>query len=752
VLDVRSRGILVLSFLLCALCPEGSAGSEPSKGAEIRIARAIGLIVIDGDLDDPGWQGATRVDTWYETNPGDNLPAKVTNVAYLAYDDKNLYAGFSFSDPAPSRIRAAFADRDNVSSSTDYGGIILDTKGEAKNAILFLANPRGIQYDAVTDDSSGEDSSPDYHWESAGKITKEGWQLEIRIPFSTLRYPRADVQHWNILLYRNYPRDFRYQIFSAKLPRDENCFVCHSNPLAGLTGLPRGGNIIAAPYVTLKEEGVPRDGVGGDLVNKPVKLDGGLDVKWTPNAVTAIDGTLNPDFSQVESDVTQLSINQRFAVFYPEKRPFFLEGIDLFATPIQAVYTRTITAPSWGARVTGRLGSTSYTALVTEDKGGGSVILPGPNGSDFADQDFKSFAAVGRVRHEFGNSFASLLVADREVQGGGYNRVIGPDFQWRPTPSDTLRGQLLLSASETPNRPDLAAEWDGRRLSGHAADVSASHSNATFDIYGEVKDFGKEFRADDGFVPQVGFREGYFETGYTLWPKNFPVSRFRTYLIADYQAETEGPLIFRQISPGFGMDGRWSSFTRVRVAFDRVRAGDITIPRTQLLYTLQFTPSRVLSQIALDGFVGEEVDFEGARPGHGGRITASAVLRPTNHLELRFDGDLRWLNVRPFEGGDERRLFTAQVERLKATYTFTARSYLRLIGQVVQMKRDPSLYATPQSEKDGSFNASFLFAYKLNWQTVLFAGYGDNRTLVEENRLERADRQFFLKLSYAFQR
>src|SRR5664279_2099223 len=171
-------------------------------------------------------------------------------------------------------------------------------------------------------------------------------------------------------------------------PRDENCFVCHSNPLAGLMGLPRGGNIIAAPYVTLKEEGVPRDGVGGDLVNKPVKLDGGLDVKWTPNAVTAIDGTLNPDFSQVESDVTQLSINQRFAVFYPEKRPFFLEGIDLFATPIQAVYTRTITAPSWGARVTGRLGSTSYTALVTEDKGGGSVILPGPNGSDFADQDF----------------------------------------------------------------------------------------------------------------------------------------------------------------------------------------------------------------------------------------------------------------------------------------------------------------------------------------------------------------------------
>ncbi len=748
----RTRGIVVVSLFL-ALRAGRAAGSEPAKGAEIRIARASGPIVVDGDLDDAGWQGATRVDTWYETNPGDNLPARLKNVAYLAYDDRFLYAGFSFADPDPSKIRAPFADRDNVSgSSTDYGGLILDTKGEAKNAILFLATPRGIQYDAVTDDSSGEDSSPDYHWEAAGKITNDGWQLEIRIPFSSLRYPKADVQKWNVLLYRNYPRDFRYQMFSAKLPRDESCFICHANPLAGLQGLPKGGNLVVAPYGTAKEDGVPRDGPGSALVNRPVKLDGGLDVKWTPNAVTAIDGTINPDFSQVESDVAQLSVNQRFALFYSEKRPFFLEGIDLFATPIQAVYTRTITEPSWGARVTGKAGGTSYTALVTEDRGGGSVILPGPNGSDFADQNFKSFVAVGRVRHEFGGSFASLLVADREVAGGGYNRVIGPDFQWRPTPRDTLRGQLLLSASETPNRPELAAEWDGRKLTGHAADVWFSHSDAVFDVLGEYKDFGKEFRADDGFVPQVGFREGYFETGYTIRPKNFPINRFRAYLIADYQAETEGPLIFRQVSPGFGMDGVWSSFTRIRVAFDRVRASLVTIPRTQLLYTLQFSPTRFLSQISLDGFLGEEVDFVGARPGHGGRLTASANVRPTNHLELQFDGDVRWLNVKPPEGGDERRLFTAQIERLKATYTFTAHSYLRLIGQYVLMKRDPSLYASPVQERDGSFAASLLFAYKLNWQTVLFAGYGDNRTLTEDNRLEKADRQFFLKVAYAFQR
>ena len=734
------------------LASAGAFAKDPTRGPEIQISRATGPITVDGDLSDAGWQGASRVETWYETNKSDNLPAQVKNVGYLAYDDRFLYAGFDFKDPDPSRIRAAYADRDNVPGYTDYGGLILDTKGDAKTAILFLANPRGIQYDAVSDDGSGEDSSPDLYWDAAGKITKDGWQLEIRIPFSSLRYPKADLQKWNVLLYRNYPRDFRYQMFAAKLPRDENCFICHSNPLVGLSGLPKGGNLVVAPYVSAKEEGVPRDGLGSSLVNKPVTFDGGLDVKWTPNAVTAIDGTINPDFSQVESDVAQISANQRFALFYPEKRPFFLEGVELFSTPIQAVYTRTITAPRWGLRATGKLDSTSYTALVAQDRGGGSVILPGPNGSDFADQDFSSIVAIGRVKHDLGRSFASLLVTDREVKGGGSNRVIGPDFRWNPNSSDTLAGQILYSWTETPNRPDLASEWDGRKLSGHAGDLWFNHSTATFDLFTEYKDFAKGFRADDGFVPQVGFRENYGEVGYTLRPKTGPFNRLRAYLIGDYQATTDGALLFRQVSPGFGMDGILSSFTRVRVAFDRVRAGDVTIPRTQLLYTIQFTPSRVFSLISLDGFLGEEVDFAGARPGHGGRVTATATVRPTDHLELRYDGDVRWLNVKPFDGGDERRLFTAQVARLKATYTFTARSYLRLIGQYVRMNRDPELYTNPVPERDGSFQGSLLFAYKVNWQTVLFAGYGDNRALTEDNHLEKADRQFFLKIGYAFQR
>ncbi len=372
--------------------------------------------------------------------------------------------------------------------------------------------------------------------------------------------------------------------------------------------------------------------------------DVGLDVKWTPNASTALDATLNPDFSQIESDVAQIGANERFALFFPEKRPFFLEGIELLSTPIQAVYTRTVTAPRWGVRGTGKFGATAYTALFAEDDGGGRVILPGPNGSSFADQDLRSFVAVGRVRRDLGRSFVSLLATDREIRGGGHNRVFGPDLQWRPTTRDTVTGQLLFSDSRTPFRPELAAEWDGRPLADHGAVAWWAHSTKTIDWFTQYQDFGSAFRADDGFVPQVGYRDTYAETGYTFRPTGF-LRRLRTFLIADRSTERDGSLLNRRFSFGTGMDGRWSSFLRVWYAFDRVRSGEVTLPRQQLLYIIQASPSRAVNQISLNGFVGQEIDFENSRVGMGANVNLSATFRPSDHLELGFNEARRWLNV-----------------------------------------------------------------------------------------------------------
>ena len=165
---------------------------------------------------------------------------------------------------------------------------------------------------------------------------------------------------------------------------------------------------------------------------------------------------------------------------------------------------------------------------------------------------------------------------------------------------------------------------------------------------------------------------------------------------------------------------------------------------------LQASPSMLISQLSLEGALGEEIDIDNARPGHGATLTLGATVRPGDHLALRLDTSRRWIDVRPDQGGPESRLFTAQVERLKATWTFNARSYLRLIGQYERTDSDPSLYHAPVEERSGSFSGSALIAYKLNWQSVLFLGYGDDRALDEDGGLDRTSRQFFLKISYAF--
>jgi hypothetical protein len=729
------------------------ADTLPPKPS-VTIQRAAEPITIDGDLSDAGWKGIEPITTWYETNPGDNTPPRVKNVAWLAYDDRFLYAAFEFEDPHPDQIRAPLGDHDAVRSPTDYGGIIVDSRADGKTAQMFLANPRGVQYDAVTSDATGEDNSPDFFWDSAGKITATGWTLEIRVPFSSLRYRNLAHPTWGILLYRNYPRDRRYQFFSARLPRDVNCFICNSSPLTGFESLPHGSHLVLAPFVTSQRTNTPSGDLGTPLESVDLQNQAGLDMKWNPSAGAAIDGTYNPDFSQVESDAAQIVANERFAVFYPEKRPFFLEGVDLLNAPLQVVYTRTVTDPKSGLRLTGKIGEAAYTALGARDEGGGQVIIPGPYGSHFADQDFASDVGVARVRRDLGRSFASFLATGRVIDGGGDNAVFGPDLQWRPRPSDAITGQYVYSESHTPNRPDLDSEWDGRHLQDHAAQVNWSHGGEHVDWFVQGQDIGSQFRADVGFMPQVGYRADYLEGGYTQRPVEKFFSRVRYWANTYADQERSGASIDDHVAAGLGADGKWNSFLRVELNRDGFQVGDQWLQRFRPRVLLQASPSRFLNAFSIDSYFGQEVDFDNARLGTGATFVTSATLRPGDHLELVANLNLRWLDESLIQG-ERQRLFTAQVERLRATWAFSSRSFLRLIGQYIETTSNPSMYDDPTNvdAKDASFAGSALFAYKLNWQTVFYTGYGDTRTYTTfSDRLEPDSRQVFAKLSYAWQR
>jgi hypothetical protein len=727
------------------------AAQSSLAGATIHIERAKGAIHIDGDLDDEGWRGATPVTTWYETAPGDNTPPPVKSVGYLTYDDRFLYAGFEFDDPDPAAIRAPLGDHDAINgNSMDFGGIFIDALNTGRTAVEFLVNPRNVQYDAVTDDASGENSSPDFFWNSAAKITERGWTLEIAIPFSSLRYRNRDPQTWGIILFRNYPRAYRYQIFSAPLPRGGNCLVCRENRVTGFEGLPTGGHLIAAPYVSGSAAAHAQDDTAGEPLVRDSTARIGLDLKYIPTATTGLDLTIRPDFSQIESDTAQISANERFALFYPEKRPFFLEGVDLFQTPFQAVYTRTITAPDWGGRVTGKAGGVRYTALVVRDAGGGSVVIPGPNDSTTADQASPSTVFIGRAKKEMGLSFVGAMMTDREaIDGSAHNRVVGPDFQWRPSATDVVTGQWLYSETETPNRPDLADEWTGQSLHGSAAQAYWNHNTRHLDWSAKYADVGNGFRADTGFIPQVGYREGYAQTGWQVYPTGF-LRRERTFVSIDYQVDQNGSLITRDIEPGVGMDTRWSGFVRLWYVDNRTRAGDDVIARKQFAFVVQFSPSRRIAQVGVNGNVGQDIDFENARPARGPTFNAFATLQATDHLAFDLNANARWLN----ENATDARLFTQRVTRVKGTYTFTSRLFVRVIGQYVSTTRDPSLYVDSVDARSATFGGSALFAYKINWQSVMFVGYGDTRENGDPNRsaLQPFDHSVFVKWSYAFQR
>jgi hypothetical protein len=751
-----ARPVIVLTLLLAGL-PGVLLAADPKPGPPLTIRRASGPITLDGDLSDPGWQGADAIMQWYETNVGDNVEPQVKNVAWLTYDDHYFYAGFQFEDPDPKAIRAPFGDHDGTPSTTDYAGVIIDGMNDGKTAQMFLANLNGTEYDAISNDATGEDSSPDFFWDAVGKRTATGWNLEIRIPLSSLRYhdggdPSAP-KTWGIMLYRNYPRDRRYQFFTNRLPRDVNCFICNSSKLTGFENLPRAGHLVVAPYATVEQNAAPRGDLGTPLVADKTKLDGGIDMKWNPSTALTVDATINPDFSQVESDTAQITANERFALFFPEKRPFFLEGIDLFATPIQAVYTRTVTDPAAGLRATGKVGDTAYTALIAQDNGGGQVVIPGAQSSELADQDFKSKVGIFRLRRDFGTSFASFLATSREIEGGGSNRVFGPDFVFRPSQSDAITGQLLLSNSVTPNRPDLASEWDGRSLSGEAWKLNWAHNTEHYDLFVQHQGVSSEFRADDGFVPQAGFDEAYFETGWTIRPKGF-FNRVRFFTVDYYDRDANHDLLSRRVSVGAGMDGALNSFTRLEANSDDFLVGTKVLHRFRPRIYAEVRPGAVINDVYVDAYFGDEVDFDNAREGKGATILLFASIRPSEHLELRFTGSRRWLDVNAKEPSIDRsgRLFTAQVERLRGTYAFTSRAFVRLIGQYVSTTRDPGLYTFETTKKDADFTGSALFAYKLNWQTVLFVGYGDSSTFLDTtDRLEKSGRQIFVKISYAWQ-
>ena len=424
------------------------------------VSKATSAIVIDGVLDEKAWAGATVIPVAFEYQPGDNATPPVRTDCLVTFDRENLYIAFRAFDPRPSEIRAHLMDRDSMDTfiQDDHVTILLDTFNDERRAYQFRVNPLGVQADAVNSEvDQVEDWSWDAIWRSAGRVNADGFVVEIAIPFRELRFPGgADALTFGLSVERSYPRSVRHRIASHPIDRDRGCGFCQFNKVTGFRDLASGRNVEIDPTVTghrTDRRDPPPDGI---MANGKAMGDVGVTARWRMAAGSTATGTVNPEFSQVEADVAQLDVNTRFALFYPEKRPFFLEGLDFFSTPEQAVFTRTVADPSGGLKVVGKQGGNSFGVFLTHDRIN-NLILPSNQESEYASEDQGVTGLVARYRRDVGRQSAiGVLYTGRE--GSPYfNRVFGPDAQFRVGRSETFSVQFLHS--ETQYSPGIAAGY-----------------------------------------------------------------------------------------------------------------------------------------------------------------------------------------------------------------------------------------------------------------------------------------------------
>ena len=739
--------LLVLASPLAARQPQVT-GAVPARSERPvhHVGRATSPIKVDGVLDEAAWQQATVVELKYETRPKENLPPDVATEMLLAYDSDHLYVGFRAHDPDPSAIRAHLMDRDKAFSD-DFVGIVLDTFNDERRAFEFFVNPLGVQMDMFMDDVGGnEDETWDAIWHSAGKVNETGYAVEIAIPWSSLRFPRAEgEQTWGFDALRFRPRSQRARISSHPLDRNISCYLCQESKMTGFAGVTPGKNLEIAPTATATRTDRREDFPQGSLTEGDVESDLGLTAKWgiTPNLT--LNAALNPDFSQVEADAAQLDVNNQFALFFPEKRPFFLEGADFFSTPFQAVFSRNVADPTWGVKLTGKEGKHAIGVFAARDDRT-NLIFPGSNLSSSASLDVETDDAVVRYRRDLGTSSAvGVLFTGRD--GDGYrNHVAGIDGRYRMNDSDVFRAQLLSSQTEYP--PGVVEDFDqpsGSRKD-HAYWLSYDHSSRNWFGYARYEDVGRDFRADMGFMPRVDYKYSLAGLGH-LWQGDRR-GWTRASLSADWdrREDQSGQLLEEEYEVSVNLNGPLQAFVELDGGVRERFFNGVTFDETFANTYFEIQPTGDLF-FSLFLRLADEIDFVNTQAGDVVQIEPTVRYNFGLHLRTVLSHVYQKLDV---EGGN---LFTANLTQLSTVYQFNIRTFLRAILQYTDIDRTPGLYdpeAGPIDARTETLFSQLLFSYKLNPQTVLFFGYSDNSLGDDRVDLTRADRTLFLKLGYAW--
>jgi Domain of unknown function (DUF5916) len=710
-------------------------------------------IALDGKLDEDFWQRVAPIKGFYEYRPRDGVEAKFKSEVRIAYDETALYFGLTAFDPDPSKIDAPLVRRDQVFGSQDFFALHIDPIGTRKFAQIFRVSASGSIGDGLyNEDSGNEDFSPDFEWQVQTQRTANGWTAEVKIPFSTLRYSSPASENWSIVIVRGAGRDQVYRFANAQIPRDQNCFMCYAQTLTGMQDLPHGRELTVTPQLTLRRASDKTNGVGN-----PGKSDfiPSLDVKFRPRADLVFDATINPDFSQVELDEPQLASNAQFALFVPEKRPFFLEGADILSTPLNAIYTRSITDPAWGARLTQRNEGTDFIFLTTRDDGKGLILLPGPLNTNIATQDSKSQATIARGRFNFGTWSFGGLASDRTYDTAGgkkpmFNRVGGADFVWRPNGELRVRGQVLASTTRDERNKDLIAADVPRN--DEAALLDYYYGGTQWNFSGGLEHVGPGFRADNGFFSQAGYNNAYQETAYKIRDVG-PFNEISSQLNISRKEDKDGRILQQQVNPAIflSLPRNTGIFVSLRPNnLVRFQKESVPLKLDQVYFNIESNPGRVLTYLFAEATVGDRGDVANNRVGRGYSYALTGTIRISDRWEIEPRIDNSVINsLEPVSFGS-RRILQERAVQLKSVYHFSARDTLRLIAQYNSVRRSPSLYQTSVSPFEKSEIASVVYGHQRGLGTNFYLGVTQSRTIDPASRTTRRQGEIFAKWSWAF--
>lgn len=534
------RQQLGLMFALFVLCPTVAAQSNPAppsstpnanskassstdtakraiippeKAKPIVVTRFDKPPVIDGKLDDEVWKRAAVLKDFLQTNPGDNIaPSKPTEMM-IGYDARTFYMAFHCYDE-PDKVRATIAKRDQIFDE-DNVRVFLDTFNDQRRAYLLGFNPLGVQADGIMTEGSGTDFSVDFVMESKGMLTGDGWTLEVAIPFKSLRYEAGKGKLWGIHAWRNIDR-FNDEIDSwMPNSRDISSLLSQEGHLTGLEGISTERTLELIPSLTLSETGKRVSALSvaqlatdptrldpGRILNQPIRAEIGLTAKYSLTPTVTLDLAINPDFAQVEADQTVVTVNQRFPIFFEEKRPFFLEGIDIFKTPIQAVHTRSIVNPDLAVKLSGKRGRNTFGLLLASDNAPGDFSEEERNdaGSFPAIQRFldkNAYVGILRLKRDIGkaSNIGLLLTSYNFIEN--HNQLGGIDGRFQISKQKTFSFQVLGTTSRACfQEPALDTHRPGP-------------SDGCFVGYDPLR--GDPVLPDDPFRP--GETRNYFRTG-----------------------------------------------------------------------------------------------------------------------------------------------------------------------------------------------------------------------------------------------